>query len=208
MRRKKWPGDAAGWLSAVLAGAGAVVLVSWAGGGDTPPAWMPDTTARAQARPAAAPAYTNDDLERVRPLRGETGVESQPAVVRGEGACRVDGGATPPRRGRARGRSRPDACATEADPEDAGPRGAPHDEAYWRREARRVRDKLRVWAQQIEDLELKLAERHRKPGVRPGDTQIAGWQRRIEALRHRMRELEGDLEDRARRERALPGWLR
>lgn len=210
MERRTWK-DAAGPLVAILAGTAAAALVSLSSSRVELPgfAWMPDTTLRAQEPPpAGVRAYTNDDLERIRPLRGETGVDSHPAFARDAGACAVRGGG---RRSR-----RPAPAAACATGENAGAdatraqRGtAARGEAYWRREAERVRDKLRVWRQQAEDLELKTAERRRKPGVRPyTDPQIVGWERRADALRARMRELEGDLDDRARRERALPGWLR
>jgi hypothetical protein len=213
-RRRRTP--AAARLALTLAGAAAAALLSaWAASVEWPGAlaWLPDATLRAQEPPARAPVYTNDDLERVRPLRAQTGVASQPAFASGAGACRIGRGAG---RGRSR-RAQAGACAdgegagtgVEPSPAAAGRAAGARGEAYWRREAERVRDKLRVWRQQIEDLELRIADRRRKPGVRPySDPQIIGWQRRAEALRARMRELEGDLDDRARRERALPGWLR
>ena len=45
--------------------------------------------------------------------------------------------------------------------------------------------------------------------MRPySDPQVEALQERILALEARIRELESSLEDRARREGALPGWLR
>jgi hypothetical protein len=42
----------------------------------------------------------------------------------------------------------------------------------------------------------------------PKPLSVAPREARIAALEARIRELEADLEDRARRARALPGWLR
>lgn len=127
-------------------------------------------------RPARV--YTNEDLDRVSPLRGQTGVLSTPA---GRGAERP----LPPDERRGRG------------------------EEYWRREARRLREKLEPLRQKAEDLRERIAERRRRPGVRPyTDPQVEAAQRRLRSLEERMRELESELEDRARREGALPGWLR
>lgn len=157
----------------------------------------------AGARRPAAPSYTNDDLERVRPLRDETGVASEPAFAPRAAATCATG----------RGRKRAAGCgtgegATPAAPEPAGA-GAAQGEAYWRREAQRVAERVRTWRQQAEDLEERIDERRRQPGVRPyTDPQIVAWQRRADALRERMRELENELHERALRARALPGWLR
>ncbi len=72
-----------------------------------------------------------------------------------------------------------------------------------------MRERLRAWRQQAEDLERRVAERRGKPRVMPySDPQIRDWERRAQALRERMRELELGLEERARRARALPGWIR
>lgn len=124
------------------------------------------------------PVYTNDDLERVSPLRGQTGASSTPA----ERALAAPG---PAERPRGRG------------------------EEYWRREARRLREKLDPLRQRAEDLRARIAERRRRPGVRPyTDPQVQADERRLALLESRIRGLESGLEDRARREGALPGWLR
>lgn len=126
-----------------------------------------------------APVYTNADLDRVRPFRDETGVASKPAVT-------------------------PTPVSTEAAPQAPG-RG----EAYWRREAERVRERLEALADQVEALSARVEERRRRPGVRPlTDPQVTGWQARIQSLQARRRALEERLLDRARRDGALPGWLR
>jgi len=90
-------------------------------------------------------------------------------------------------------------------PAKSGARG----EDYWRREADRLRDRLRPLRERAADLRFTLEERRRKPGVRPySDPRIVAGERRLRALDERIREAESRLEDRARREGALPGWLR
>lgn len=210
MERRTKTKTIAGPLAATGVGTVAALLLSlWSGRADTAGlGWLPDHALHAQGVPGAAPVYTNDDLERVRPLRGETGVTSQPAFASATSGCTSH---TRAGRGRSKRHGASETCAVSAadGAEPAARASAGRGETYWRREAERVREKQRLWRQQAEDLELKIAERRRKPDVRPyTDPQIVGWQRRADALRARMRELEGDLDDRARRERALPGWLR
>ena len=82
-------------------------------------------------------------------------------------------------------------------------------EQYWRRQAERLRDRLRPLQDQMDGLRGRIEERRRLPGVRPyTDSTVRGWERKIESLQDRARELESRLEERARREGALPGWLR
>lgn len=90
-------------------------------------------------------------------------------------------------------------------PVKSGARG----EDYWRREADRVRDRLRPLRERAADLRFTLEERRRQPGVPPySDPRIVAGERRLRALDERIREAESRLEERARREGALPGWLR
>ena len=127
------------------------------------------------------PLYTNDDLKRVSPFRDQTGALSTPAVT-----------------------SWPEA----PDGPKAG-RTAPRPEDYWRREAGRLRDRLRRLEDQADGLQTRIDERRRRPGVRPySDPQIEAWQRRLRVLEERKREEESRFEERARRAGALPGWLR
>lgn len=131
----------------------------------------------------AVPLYTNEDLARVSPLRDQTGVFSAPSAA-------VE---TSPARDGARARGR------------EGARG----ESYWRREAERVRQRLEPLRQRAEELRFRMQERERRPGVRlVSDPQLQGWGRSLRELEQRIRDLEGRFEDRARREGALPGWLR
>ena len=130
------------------------------------------------------PLYTNEDLERVAPYRDQTGVNSKPAA-----AAAVE----------------PPAVRSRARSEVRG-------EEYWRREAERVRDRLRPLQERAAELRLRIEERRRRPprrreNVTP-DAQIAVLERRLRRLEDRIRETESRFEDRARRERALPGWLR
>ncbi len=126
------------------------------------------------------PLYTNEDLDRMTPYRDQTGVNSTPAA-------------------------RPDLA-----PSDARTRVRAED--YWRREAERVRDRLRPLRERAAELRLRIEDRRRQPPRRrdngAADAQIATLERRLRLLEDRIRETESRFEERARRERALPGWLR
>lgn len=145
------------------------------------------------------PLYTNDDLARVSPLRDETGVSSK-VMARPPAASRRD--------------------------EDDRARA----EAYWRREAESHRARMQAALDRIEDLRARIAEREARPPARsrttagrsrPGSggsrsrpssanaaAPLEAMQRRLAALEARRREADQRFEDRARREGALPGWLR
>ena len=124
------------------------------------------------------PLYTNEDLRRVSPYRDETGVSSK-------------------------------AAAAPA-PEPASAQGRVRGEEYWRREAERLRDRLRPLRERASELRFQIEEKRRQPPRRRGgvDPQMGTRERRLCALEERIREAESRFEDRARRERALPGWLR
>ena len=132
--------------------------------------------------PPAARTYTNADLERLAPRRGETGVLSVPAPAAGD-------------------LEEPRARAADK----AARRGEP----WWRREAERVRERALGFRDKAADLRRSADARPRKPSARldpdPGATALRA---RAEALERRASALEEDLLDRARREGALPGWLR
>lgn len=132
-----------------------------------------------------APLYTNEDLDRLSPYRGQTGVLSEPAAA----APR----ATPPAR------------------------EGPQDEAYWRREAARVRERIGSLRERADEIrrEVQEARNAAQPTAwtsgrsrAPKAPSLAPREARIAALEARIRELEADLADRARQARALPGWLR
>jgi len=146
--------------------------------------------ARGRAADVPRPAvrvYTNADLERVRPFRDETGVGSVPAVP-------------------------PEAAASH--PARELPRGRGED--YWRKEAGRTRLKLQALAEQREALRARIAEQEsdtrrflrRGPAAASPAASLIALQSRLAALERRLRETEDDLLDRARRDGALPGWLR
>lgn len=82
-------------------------------------------------------------------------------------------------------------------------------EEYWRREAEKMRDRVRPLREKADLLRERIDERRRKPGVRPySDPGIVALERDLARVLELARELEERLEDRARRARALPGWLR
>jgi hypothetical protein len=133
--------------------------------------------------------YTNADLERLRPLRGETGVLSRP-------------GTAPEPRERRR--------------ETADGERQSRSEAYWRKEAARVRARVRALRDQAdgvrEQIERRavasLAGKGGRARGRAAWTAEDARARRLEDLLAQIRELESDLDDRARREGIPPGWLR
>ena len=137
--------------------------------------------------PAAEPppprVYTNEDLDRLSPRRGESGAESTPA-------------AADPAPAEARSRR----------PEEDSARTR---EAHWRREADRLRDRLQPLRDQADDLREQVDARSRIPGVKPvTDPKLLGLARRLAAVEARIRDAELQFEERARRAGALPGWLR
>jgi len=160
-------------------GLSAVLCVPAATADDNPP----------KARPTAR-AYTNEDLDRVRPFRDETGVRSVPAVS-------------------------PEERSAPAPAEKPRGRG----ENHWRREAERVRQRIRAMEVQVSELWVSIAERAAEVaqffgGRRWSSASLSGngsttrLQSRLATLERRMREMEEDLAERARRDGALPGWLR
>jgi hypothetical protein len=135
-----------------------------------------------------APTYTNEDLDRVAPRRGETGVLSRPG--------------TPPSR----------KAAKDEPPERAT--ASTKSEDYWRREASRVRDRVRTLQEQASRLREQIERESERSLSGSGRRGRASWAaednraRRLREIEARGRELESDLEDRARRAGAPPGWLR
>jgi hypothetical protein len=133
------------------------------------------------------PTYTNQDLDRVAPLRGQTGALSEPA--------------TPP--------------TAEPPP---GSRSREGEEARWRQAAQRHRDGLRALEGRAADLRLRIEELRRAAAQDSGTRSRSGAKApgaAVDAALVRLRRLEDDIrrrqdefEERARRARALPGWLR
>jgi hypothetical protein len=137
-------------------------------------------------RPKAR-VYTNEDLDRVHPFAAETGGSSVPAVETDV--------AEPARR-------------TSADRKGKG-------EEHWRAEAARVREKVRGLEERAAELRSKIAERSSERdevfGRRRSSstkTSVAPLQASLAAVERRIRLTQEDLEERARRDGALPGWLR
>lgn len=146
-----------------------------------------DEAARPSVRPPVR-VYTNADLERIHPLVAETGVGSVPAVPAGESA------------------------SSEREPASRG-----QGEAYWRREAAAVRERLRALEERAAGLRTRVAERERARddtvyGSRrrssSGSASVASLRTSLAAVERRMAKTQDDLEERARRDGALPGWLR
>jgi hypothetical protein len=153
------------------------------------------SSASADEEPPPAPrppvrVYTNADLDRVHPYRDETGVRSVPAVPPGDRPAPA-----PPEKGSGRG------------------------EDYWRREAARVRGRIRAMEEQAADLRARIAEEaeeasHFLGGRRRSAASISGFgsagrlRAKLASLERRIKEMDEDLADRARRDGALPGWLR
>ena len=134
------------------------------------------------------PTFTNDDLARVAPYRGETGALSAPAVT-------------------------PAAASAAARPHARAARG----EEYWRREAEREESRLRPLRRRARDLRLKIDEAWHKPVSGAGKsgrnaaaaaTAVDPLERELRAVQDEIREAELRFEERARRAGALPGWLR
>lgn len=143
--------------------------------------WTEDRTERR--------VYTNEDLERVRPFRDETGVNSTPA-----NAPETERAGTP-RQDLGQGAT------------DENKRALT--EVHWRTQSERLRVRLQPMKEQAEDLRRQIDERRRAPGVRPlTDPRVRADQRKLETLERRIRDAESSFEDRARRAGALPGWLR
>jgi hypothetical protein len=145
--------------------------------------WVPATGQAGEQ----SPSYTNEDLDRIAPRRGETGATSVPA----------SSFATPD--------ARRDAVVT-------------HGEAYWRQEASRLADRLRPLRRRALALRFKIehpATRPGKPAAKRGAHSrtatadpVPGLQEQLREVEQEIREREDSLEDRARREGAMPGWLR
>ena len=138
------------------------------------------------------PVYTNEDLDRISPHRDETGVNSQVTVPV----------------------TRP-AAARGADD------GRVRAEAYWRKQAESLHVRLQRARERIDDLRARIAEKEAKAGEESfrsrsrrgpsrasSDAPLEAMRRQLAATEARVRDEETRFEERARREGALPGWLR
>ncbi len=144
-----------------------------------------DEAPRPAARPPAR-VYTNADLDRVHPFAAETGVSSVPAVTPGD--------------------------APPAESPEAPRRGRGED--YWRSEATRVRERLRALEERAAQLRARISERAKESEVfgrrraSSGSTSVTSLRASLAAVERRAQKTQDDLEERARRDGALPGWLR
>ena len=146
-----------------------------------------DEAARTPARPPVR-VYTNADLERVHPFAAQTGGSLVPAAPADQDS------------------------RAEREPVSRG-----QGEAHWRREAAVVRERLRALEERAEGLRTRIAERERARddtvyGARKrsasGSTSVTSLRASLAALEQRIQKTQDDLDERARRDGALPGWLR
>jgi hypothetical protein len=150
---------------------------------------LPALSAAEDKPPARRPpvrVYTNADLDRVHPFAAETGGSSVPAVAADE--------------------------ASTARPAESRRKGK--GEEHWRAEAARVRERLRALEERAAELRSQIAERSSQSEVfgrrrsSAGKTSVAALQASLAAVERRAWLTQEDLEERARRDGALPGWLR
>lgn len=162
--------------------------------------------AEEEARASRPPVrvYTNADLDRFAAMRRPRGT---PLPPRGEG--QGGGSIIEPRGDTPSAEAAPEPAVEKARTNAAEPRDDSRKEAHWRKEAARVRERVRQAEQSAEALRKRIDARWRRPGVLPSsDPLLQTWQSRLRAVEERVRELEADLDDRARRAGAFPGWLR
>ena len=96
--------------------------------------------------------------------------------------------------------------AARAPHPEAPPRG--RGEAYWRREADRVRQQVRRLEAQAATVRSRIEAERTRPRRSRTATRGPDLEARVRALGLEARALDDELGDRARREGALPGWLR
>jgi hypothetical protein len=138
----------------------------------------------------AGHVFTNADLERMSPCRYQTGAQSQP------GTPPVETPVRPGRQGsRATAPGKPRLDGLEAD---------------WRRQWRSVDQKTRKLRREAHELRQEAGEVSRNPkrGNGGGRRSPSFLITRAEALEAEARELLEQFNARARREGALPGWIR
>ena len=148
------------------------------------PAGAEDAPRPADRKPPRV--YTNADLDRVHPFAAQTGGSSTPALAPDEPGAAEPG---PHQRGRG--------------------------EKYWREEAARVRERVRSLEERAARLRAQIAERSRETpvyGSRSASSAkssgVASLNASLAAVERRIRSTRDDLEERARQDGALPGWLR
>ena len=138
------------------------------------------------------PVYTNEDLDRISPHRDETGVNSRVTVA-----------------------------VPRPAPARASDDGRARSEAYWRKQADSLHVRLQRARERIDDLRARIAEKEAKAAgewlgsrsrrgrsAASSDASLEAMRRQLAAMEDRVRDEETRFEERARREGALPGWLR
>ena len=148
----------------------------------------PDCSLHPSSRPEPR-VFTNADLDRMAACRYQTGALSQ--VGAGEPAKAAHPARRPGGPPRAAG---------------AGPSAI---EADWRARWRAVDQKARRLRQEARELRQEAAEAPRDPKKQPtGRRSPSLLIRKAAGLEAEARELEDEFQERARRQGALPGWLR
>jgi chromosome segregation ATPase len=137
------------------------------------------------------PLYTEQDLDRVHPYRGETGVLSVPAVA--------------PARPAPLGVAKRRRAESEDEQQET-------QEFYWRRESARHRQKMARLSRTAAGLRRQIDERQRQQREagsrrRLGAT-VASLKGRLDDIEAEIQAAEAEFEERSRRAGALPGWLR
>jgi hypothetical protein len=145
------------------------------------------------AQKRAVPLYTEDDLQRVHPRRGDTGVLSVPAVVPGP---------TRPASLTSSRRSHVDTDETAQ-------------ENYWRRESLRHQQKIARLRKTAAGIRRQIDERKRELEQERGSRKRGSGGASVASLAGRLADVETEIqaadtefEERGRRAGALPGWLR
>ncbi|MBK5256847.1 MAG: hypothetical protein JJE39_12500 [Vicinamibacteria bacterium] len=128
--------------------------------------------------------FTNADLERMAACRYQTGAESRP------GSRSRTSGPPPTRR-------------------STGPMAKDGAGADWRAQWRAIDQKARRLRLEAKELRQEASEAPRDPKKRPtGRRSPSLLEARARSLEAEAKELEDEFQERARREGALPGWLR
>jgi hypothetical protein len=138
------------------------------------------------------PSYTDTDLARYAAMRAPVDA-AEPA---------------PPPAPRARSKKKGPTIEDDLERE-AAQRAS--EERYWRREAQKARAQARRHEERAAVLEAQVEERRRaasraRAGAAP--PAVAAAERRAQVEREQARRVLDELEERARREGALPGWIR
>ncbi|MEO8361038.1 MAG: hypothetical protein ABI672_13490 [Vicinamibacteria bacterium] len=149
--------------------------------------------------------FTNADLDRMSACRYETGAESE--VGSGSAATRdaASGRSRRPTKSKASG----DALRSESHANTADA-GSGFSEADWRAQWRSVDQKTRRLRNEARALRQEASEIPRDPKKKPvtGRRSSSLLETQARNLEAEARELEDEFQQRARREGALPGWLR